>query len=389
MIDANRFFTWLPDDQRRIAIYWLPAFIAGMLAWMAFVTTGQTPLVRATGLALVIVGVTLTLRRLGAILAVTGGLALAFSPAFWSQTGGGDSIGTATTVVALIAASFAAVIVVQMSRRPYIALGLGASVFAMIFWSQIGTPRSLRLTGLLTAWLLFLLVDALFTSNPRPDEAQPAPIENQHTFGLLIILCVGTLNDPLFVLLAPAVIIGLWLSWTPLPRWFWAALSIITLIGIRGIIVTYIDPAWWTISATEAERMGIAAPYILADGWRVGARWVNLMEVIIHQFTLVGAALSILGLARLARWYPVLGIVSMVAYGFYAIFGLVYFGADREVLLMPLFIIQIVWLTYAVYTFGQWLEKSLRSNVQRAHWLATSAYILLPAYLFLLVTRVT
>ncbi|MBC7870283.1 MAG: hypothetical protein H7Y09_05540 [Chitinophagaceae bacterium] len=370
-------------------IYWLPAFIGGTLAWIAFVTSGQTPFVRATGLALVVVGVTLTLRRLGALLALTGGLALAFSPAFWSQTGGGDSIGTATTVVALAAASLAAIIIIQLSNRPYIALGLGAAIFAIIFWGQIGTPRSLRLTGLLTAWLLFLLVDALFTSNPRPDEAQPAPIDKQHIFGLLIILCVGTLNDPLFVLLMPAVAIGLWLSWTSLPRWFWGTLIIVSLIGIRGIMVTYIDAGWWNISAAEAQKMGTEVPYILADGWRVGSRWVNLMQIIIQQFTVLGATLSILGLARLSRWYPVLGIVSMVAYGFYAIFGLVYFGADREILLMPLFIIQIIWLTYAVYTFGQWLEKSLRSNVQRAHWLATSAYVILPVYLFLLVTRVT
>ncbi|HRF94613.1 MAG TPA: hypothetical protein PLZ51_05460, partial [Aggregatilineales bacterium] len=77
----------------------------------------------------------------------------------------------------------------------------------------------------------------------------------------------------------------------------------------------------------------------------------------ISQFTIIGATLSIFGLARMARWYPVLGVVLMVAYATHALFGLVYFGADRAVLIMPLFIIQMIWLAYAMYSLGEWLNK--------------------------------
>lgn len=374
-------------DRQRVVVFWLPGVCAGGLAWAAFTLVGDTPLLRGAGLALTIIGVALTLRRLGAALAVIGSLALAFSPAFWSQTGGGASVGPATTVLALMIAVSAFGLITLLSQRPYLALGLGALVFALIFWSQIGTPRSLRLTGLLSAWTVFLLVDALITSNPRPDEAQPAPIEAQHTFGLLILLFVGVLNDPLFVLLAPAVVIGLWLSWTPLPRWYWVALAAAVIIGVRGLAVTYVELQWWRSTAQEAAALGNSVPYMIEGGWRDGTRWIALIALIVRQFTPVGAVLSVIGLARLARWYPVLGVVSMIAYGFYVLFGLMYFGPDREILLMPMFIVQILWLTYAVYTFGQWLERSLRSSLQRAHWLATSAFGLLPVYLLLLVLR--
>lgn len=369
-MNRTLFLDWLPVEHQRLAIFWLPGLFAGGLAWLAFITFGETPLIRSAGLALAIVGIALTLRRLGAALAVIGSLALAFSPAFWSQTGGGASTGPATIVLALSMAALAFGLIAVMSRRPYLALGLGAFIFAIIFWSQIGTPRSLRLNGLLSAWTVFLLFDALITSNPRADEAKPAPIELQHTLGLLLLLVVGVLNDPLFVLLAPAIIIGLWLSWTPLPRWYWIALIITSLVGLRGLLITYGRP----------DEL-----FIIADSWRDGARWINLLEIIMRQFTLLGTVLSLLGLARLARWYPVVGVVSMIAYGFYALFGLVYFGPDREILLMPLFVIQILWLTYAVYTFGQWVERGVRSNLQRAHWLVTSLYGLLPLYLFTMI----
>jgi hypothetical protein len=360
--------------------HWLPAITAGTLAWLAFLSIGNTPLIRASGLALTIVGITLSLRRMGAALAVIGGLTLAFSPAFWSQTGGGQSLLPATTVLATLIAGVVSVILIRLTKRPYITLGLGLTVFAIIFWSQIGTPRSLRLTGLLTAWLLVILIEALLASNPRPDGPPPQPIRPQQYVAILIVVFVGVINDPLFVLLVPAIATGLWLSNTPLARWYWLAVLVVTIIGLRGIAVTYIDSTWWAASSVEAHNTGIHTHYLIADGWREGVRWIDLIKLIIKQTTIIGAALSVLGLTRMTRWYPVLGTVLMIAYASYALFGLVYFGSDRDVLLMPLFIIQIIWLTYAVFTCGQWLLRSGNRSVSRIRWSAFGAYSLLPLY---------
>ncbi|HRF94612.1 MAG TPA: hypothetical protein PLZ51_05455, partial [Aggregatilineales bacterium] len=199
---------------RVLLTYWLPALLAGGLIWVIFITIGQTPFVRASGLALVIVGVSLTMCRFGAIIAFLGGISLALAPAFWSQTGGATSFVPATVVLAMGIAAIISIVVIQFLKRPYLALGVGVLVFAVIFWSQIGTARSLRLTSLMTAWLLFLLIEALFQSNPRPDEKPATPIMHQQYMGILLILGIGILNDPLFVLILPAVALGLWLSQT-------------------------------------------------------------------------------------------------------------------------------------------------------------------------------
>jgi hypothetical protein len=360
--------------------YWLPALAAGLLAWLAFLVVGDTPLIRASGLALAVVGVTLAMRWMGAVLALIGGLALAFSPAFWSQTGGAQSLLPATTILATIFAGIASIAIIRITKRPYITLGAGLFIFAIIFWSQISTPHSLRLTGLLTTWLLVILVHSLQSSNPRPEGPPRKQITPQQYMGILIILFVGVINDPLFVLLVPATATGLWLSNTPLRGWYWAGLLIITILGVRGITVTYVDSAWWSTSSIEAHNTGFQVKTIIADGWHEGIRWIDLIKLIIQQTTIVGAVLSILGLIRMTRWYPVLGIVLIIAFGFYSIFGLTYFGSNRQILLIPLFIIQTIWLTYAIYTFGQWLEKADTPNIYQARWLTMGGYALLPIY---------
>lgn len=368
---------------RQLLIYWLPALIAGFIVWILFLTIGQTPLVRASGLALVIVGVSLTMRRFGAVIAALGGISLALAPAFWSQTGGATSFVPATIVIAMILAGVVSLIVVQLLKRPYLALGVGVLVFAVIFWSQIGTPRSLRLTSLMTAWLLFLLMEALFQSNPRPDEQPAKPIMPQQYMGILLILAIGIINDPLFVLILPAVGLGLWLSSTRIPFWYWGILLILLGFGIYGIITTYIQPDWWEASALVAHQTQFTAPYIIADGWREGLRWLDLVGMSISQFTIIGAVLSILGLARMARWYPVLGIVLMIAYATYALFALVYFGQDRLVLIMPLFIIQMIWLGYAIHSFGEWLTKFKLFAQIDIRLVTGSLFCALPIYLFI------
>lgn len=369
------------NERYDVAYYWSPSLVAGALVWVAFLLIGETPLIRAGGLTLTIVGITLALRRMGAFLSLIGGLTLAFSPAFWSQTGGAQSLLPATTVLATLIAGVSAIAFIRITKRPYIALGLGLLAFSVIFWTQIGTPRSMRLTGLLSAWLLAILVEMLLISNPRPEGPPPVPIRPQQYMGLLIILFVGVVNDPLFVLLLPACAMGLWLSQTPLRGWYWLLVLGVGAIGVWSIGTTYIHVDWWSASSVAAHEANVRVPYVIADGWREGIRWVDLIKLIIQQTTVIGAALSVLGLTRMTRWYPVLGIVLMIAYAFYAVFGLVYFGGNREILLMPLFAIQVIWLTYAVFTFTQWLLKGNRPEIHRLRWAAVGIYALLPVYL--------
>jgi len=359
--------------------YWLPPLVSGALA-LTLLLIGETPVVRAGGLALSIIGVGFALRRMGALLTVIGSLTLTLSPAFWSQSGG--AVGSpATIVLAFGAATVIVLLGVWLSRRPGFALGAGILTFALLFWSQIGTPQSLRLSIFVTAWLLFLIIDMLLITNPRPDEAAPPilrlkglettlvqadgsqPAQPYHTYGILLLYTIGVLNDPLLTLLAPAVVLSLTLSRTPLPVWYMPGLLVLIVVGMRGIAVDYLE---------------LRGYQFVLDEWRHAQRWLSVFHFVTAQFTLIGVILAVLGLARLARWYPPLGVVTMLGYGAYGLFGLVYIGPDRALLLMPMLIIHITWMTYAVFSLGEWLAKSWPGQPAVMRFAVLVLYALLP-----------
>jgi hypothetical protein len=362
---------------------WLPALTAGGAAWLIFLVIGHTPLLRASGMALAVIGMALALRSMGAALAILGALALAFSPSFWIQTGGAESLNPLEVGAALIAVLVIGAAAARLSHRPFFGMALMLAIFAALFLSVIGTPRSLRLTTLVSAWTLFLLIDGLLLSNPRPDTPASGVFGAQHSYGLLLLVGIGVVNDPLFTLMIPAVALGLFLSHKPLPLFYWITLLVIAGFGVSGIVGAYYTDYYWNSTADAVLAHGVPVPYMVGDGWREPLRWIGLSELVVQQFTWVGLALSVLGLARLARWYPPVGVVTMIVYAAYAVFGLIYFGEDRPVLLLPMLMVQIVWMIYAIYTFGQWLHKSLRANETRARLLAAAAFTLLPLFMLL------
>ncbi|MAU09199.1 MAG: hypothetical protein CL607_05210 [Anaerolineaceae bacterium] len=370
--------------------YWLPPLLTGIIAFFILVAVGDTPVIRSGGMALAIVGVALGLRRMGAMLCSIAGLILLMIPAFWAQSGGqfGDF---ATVVIALIVAFVAMVVLSLALRRPTFGLGIGIVIFAGLFWSQIGTPQSLRLGGFVVGWLMFLIIDMLLMTNPHPSDSAPLIMRLQgietgkaredgsyaaqpyHTLGILLLYAVGILNDGSLVFLAPTVILSLALTKNRLPRWYWLAMTILVLIGLRGFAVDYLQ---------------LRDYQFLIEKWRDADRWFDVSQIIVRQFSPVGIALSILGLSRLARWYPVLGIVTMFGYGAYFMFGLVYVGPYRAILMMPLFIIQITWMTYAIFAIGEWSKKSLPQLSPYVSWVVYGLYGLIPLQMLLNITNV-
>lgn len=358
--------------------YWIPILLAGAISGLFSVLIGHTPMIRALGMSAAIVGVALTLRRFGGILSIIGSLALAFSPAFWSQTGGMEAPSSTLWIGLILTGIVAGVLVFQ--RKPLIGLAAAVVIFVGVFWLSAGTGRSLRLTTLFSAWLLYLLIDAVILSHPRPG-VQPQDLRLQHTAGMLLLFGIGVVNDPLLTLLAPAIALTWSTSQTRLPRWYWGIFLALAAVGLRGVIVQYADSGWWLYPAALAEARGLQVPFLLADGWREASRWIDMIALISNQFTVVGIVLGIVGLSRLARWYPPLGVLTLILYAGYALFGLVYFGGDRTVLLLPLLIIQTIWMTYAVFALSQWLQKSLTATGGMIRWAAPAAFALLPALL--------
>ncbi|MBK8026568.1 MAG: hypothetical protein IPK19_35555 [Chloroflexi bacterium] len=362
---------------------WLPALVAGVIAWIAFVALGSTPVIRASGMAAAVVGMAMALRPMGPALALVGGLALAFSPSFWIQTGGAQSLDAGEVAATFLAASAAAAILMVLTRRPVMALATAFSVFAIIFLTAVGTPRSLRVTTVLAVWLIYLITDGALASNPRADEGQSTRIGPQHTFGPLLLLAVGIANDPLFMLFAPPVALNLFLTRVRLPVWTWGAFATMTIVGLRGILLTYVTPEWWGFPADQTPQIITHIPFLIGEAWREPQRWLKIIELIVGQFTAFGLVLGILGLARLSRWHPPVGVVTMTAYGCYLGFGLIYFGFDAPVLLLPLLMIQVYWMTYAMYTFTVWLRRSILASGTAANVGAAAAFALLPLFMLL------
>ncbi len=341
--------------------------LTGGLSWLLMLTLGETPAARASALALAVFAVTASMRQMGFVASIAGGLTLTLCPVFWSQTGGRPSQ-PSTVLIAAGAAGLAMLLASRLLKRSDLGIASGIALFLIFFWSQIGAPQSLRLTVLVTAWLLYLQVDMILLTNPRPGfkpAQQPKP---WHSAGLLFLFAVGVINDPLVTLLAPALLLAIFLSYAKLPAWYW--ISLFAAIGIGSILFirAYVLPA---------------SALLDLWGWREAARWIELGQLVIAQFSILGIVLGVIGLARLSRWYPPLGTVTMIAYAAYIFFGLSYRGSHREVLLIPLIIIQVMWMTYAVNTLGQWVNKSLADESGRWIHIVSLSYFLLPALLFM------
>jgi hypothetical protein len=345
--------------QRHRLAYWLPAILTGLIAGVAFIIIGQTPWLRAAALAIAVVGMALSLQHLGMIYAIGGGLLFAFSPAYWSQTGGPPTVDAWLILLFIIVGAVVALALLTYKRHLFNSIALGVTIFVGLYLVVGLTQKSLRLTTILAAWSLYMTVVALRQTNPRPEDPPAKPLSRRHINGVLLMLVLGVLNDPLITLYAPAVILGLWLSRANLPHWYWLLLGVVLAFGAVRIGQVYISPDWFWQPTTDQ-----IVPYIIFDGWRDPERWLALTAFMAQQFSIVGLFLGVIGIARLARWYPTLGIVMLIAYSSYGVFGLVYFGADARILLLPMMMIQVFCITYAVYSLVQWLRQGLPTIAQ-------------------------
>jgi hypothetical protein len=137
------------------------------------------------------------------------------------------------------------------------------------------------------------------------------------------------------------------------------------------------------LQSIHGQYIEAQARYMLLNHWQDGRRWLDMMQLVTTQFTIVGMILGILGLARLSRWYPPLGTVSLVAYGAYWLFGVVYNGPTRGLLLLPLFVIQVIWMTYAALALSEWAGRSLEKHPAIGRYAIVVLYAVLPASMLL------
>jgi hypothetical protein len=268
----------------------------------------------SAGLVTLILG-----RGLGAagLVAALGGLAFAFSPALWSQ--------------AVVAEVYA----------------LNAAFVAALLWVGLGLLRgenhlrTLALGGLL--------------------------------LGLSLTHHLTT------VLLLPALALAVILA-RPHVGWRgWALAGGLLLAGL--LVYAYIPLRW---PALHNGRAMSAAEFIAwVTGRRYGGalqlrawlsdpeRWRIVARLILDQYGWPGAALGLAGLIALAARNWRAAAVTAVAYAGYAFYGLNYIVPDIGVFLIPMHLIQAIWMAYAVATLLWWAEQ--HSPGSGAAWIEGAA----------------
>ncbi|MFZ4826278.1 MAG: hypothetical protein ACOYLB_02885 [Phototrophicaceae bacterium] len=360
--------------------YWIPPLISGLIAFLLFTLLGHAPLLRAGAMSIAVIGVTASLRSLGKLLCIVGGLSFALSPISWSQTSGNLSVDSLSVGYVLVFAFGVAIITFFLinNRALYYSAIIGVTLTVVLMVVLNESVRSTRISNLLGAWLIYMLMIALRKTNPRPEDPPATEISHRHQYAVLVLYLLGVFNDPLFSLYAPALLIGLWLSRIHLPLWQWIVYGVMTLYGGLLFYGVYISDEWSFYSAQFLMDGSIAPPYLILNGWRNTDRWIILMKDVANQYTLIGALISLVGIARFSRWHPPISTMLLFGYGSFYIFGLMYFGQNQTIYMIPLLGIQIIWLSYGVHSIGQWILRYTQQTNPNIPRFVTGLFLILP-----------
>lgn len=268
---------------------------------------------------------------------------------------------------AAIPAALAVVVLADVIRRLAIGrlLALLAALtlaFSVTFWSQAIEAEVYALNALFVVIIIGILVHGLYVTDPRfgGERAMGA----RSVFGLALAFGFGLTNHLTIVLLVPPAIFGLWMCRPRLTPKQWAVAA--GLFAAPLLLYLYIPLRW------PALHGGAAMPFAEFIAWVTGQRfggalmfeyfsqtdrWATIFRLVVEQFGVVGLLLAVVGLARLARWFPGVGVVTLLAYGAYFAYSLVYIIPDIGVFLIPMHIIQVIWMAYAVHAVSEWLPK--------------------------------
>ena len=354
--------------------------MSGCITFLLFAVIGHAPYLRAGAMSIAVVGITASLRSLGRLLCIVGGLSFALSPISWSQTGGSLSVNELTVGYVLFFAIGVAIVTFLLisNRGLYYAAIISVTLTVVLIVILNESVRSARISHLLGAWLIYMLMIALSKTNPRPEDPPATEVSHRHQYAVLVLYLLGVFNDPLFTLYAPALLLGLWLSRIHLPLWQWVVYGVMTIYGGAVFYGIYVSDEWSFYSAQFLMDGSIAPPYLILDGWRNTSRWIMLMSNLATQYTLVGTIISLVGIARFSRWHPPISNMLLIGYGSFYVFGLMYFGQNQTIYMIPLLGIQIIWLTYGIHSIGQWILRYTQQTSPTIPRLLTGLFIILP-----------
>ena len=219
------------------------------------------------------------------------------------------------------------------------------------------------------------------------EELGSGPVAAGHWFPLLAGLYGLSLTHHLtMVLLAPAILAGLWFARRLVRRRDWLPAAGMFLLGLSFDL--YIPLRWPALR--QGQMIGLAEYLGWISGQRFGGalqpglwndptRWRILGELTWTAFGPAGAALAAAGLAWLAVRRGRLAVVSGLAWSAYFAYGLIYNVPDVSVFVLPAHIVMALWIGIAAAALVRWISRRWPSNVTGLAWVVLAV---LPLSLF-------
>jgi hypothetical protein len=291
------------------------------------------------------------------------------------------SVVSATSAVTLL---YTALGHLGARRTPALVAAAAASAalmlaFSPVFWSQAIEAEVYALNAAFVTGILALFVAAL-TAKTAGRRVGP-----RWLYALAALCSLALTHHLTSVLLAPAVVLGLWCVRPAMqPRQWIAALalgaamlSVELYLPLRWPALhngALLAPADWLAWIT-GQRFGGA---VRLDLWRDGTRWRILGGLLWDAFGPVGAGLAALGLAWLAVRRRPLALMTFVAFAAYCAYGLIYNVADVSVFVLPAHIFMAFWAGAALMAAAGWLDRQTGRAKQALRALLWAGCVLLP-----------
>lgn len=298
----------------------------------------------------------------------------------------------------------AAVMVLYLTLRRVFGLdrfvsGLSAVSFGLspIFWSQAVIAEVYALHNAFAGailgaalWLVVRYRRGTVIKDPTTPPALSHPytkIPARVVMFLFALIGLSLTNHLTTVLLLPSVIVALFLARPPLTRKQWLTAFGLLLAGL--LLYLYIPLRWPALHDGRLMRFDEFFGWITGsrfqgalqlDAWlRDPERWRILGRLMLDQYGWLGILLSVLGVVLMAYRQWRAALVSGLAFVAVAFYGLNYYVPDVGVFVIPLFLIQALWMGYGIAVTIAWAFARFSLNTEEwVHAALITAFALLP-----------
>ena len=312
-------------------------------------------------------------------------------------------VATRVNLISAVAATVAVVEIYLTMRRVFhldrFISGLSAVAFGLspVFWSQAVIAEVYALHSAFAAaiiggslWLVTRFHQGVLVDNPSiaaSVQADPSRYAARIVIILFALTGLSLSNHLTTVLLIPTVALALLIAQ---PRLTWKQWILAAGVFVAGLLIYLYIPLRW-----PALHDGRLMRWDEFWGWVTGSRfrgalqlqawltdpgrWQILSRLILDQYGWIGIVISAAGLILMVirQWRPAL--ITLTVFAAHAFYGLNYLVPDISVFLIPMFLIQAIWMGYGIaVTIGWFFRRYSIPTEEWVHGALVTIFAILP-----------